>query len=182
MNQLGKLAYYEGELLTPLEDDDKRKEIFAHTQVLAEKAGSAYWKALSLALWCQSAGSIAAWWYIDDFKEAAERALLEDQQTDGGGIYRLLAAVYVKSPELKRYGLYQPELALGYIEKALKISPEHLDAYFVKASVLKALGRLEEGKQLLKDILAKPLPVTELEPENKIVLKRMAEKLNRWSK
>lgn len=181
MDQLGKLAYYEGELLTPLEASDKRKKIFAQTQALAEKAGSAYWKVLNLALWSKAAGPALAWWYIRDFKEAAQKALMQEPTTHGGGIYRLLAAVYVSSPVLGYYDLYQPQLALEYIEKALKIAPEHLECYFIKASVLKALGRIEEGKQLLKEQLASPLVFSELEPENKIILKRMAEKLQRWS-
>lgn len=173
MNQLGRLAYYEGELLTPLEDTAKRMDIFARTQLQAEQAGSAYWKALSLALWCQSAGSVSAWWYLDDFKNLMQRALTEDQTTDGGGIFRLLAAVYVRSKDLESYGLYNPALALEWVEKAIILGPQYLSVYWIKAQVLKELGRADEAFLWLKTTLENFKSTPDFEPENKIIRKRM---------
>ncbi|MEI6806173.1 MAG: hypothetical protein WCK49_06660 [Myxococcaceae bacterium] len=177
MNQLGKLAYYEGELLTPMDDSSTRKSIFAQNQEYAEHVGSAYWKALSLALWCQSASSAEAWWYLDDFKAAANLAFENDVIVNDGGIFRLLAGVYIKSTELESYGLYDPKLALEYANKAIELGPNQLEAYWIKANVLRELKQPEAAKQLLENILETFHSTPELEPENKVISERIKKEL-----
>ncbi len=173
MDQLGRLAYYEGELLTPMEDKKTRMAIFTKTQEYAEAVGSAYWKALGLALWSQSAGMVAGWWYLDDFKAAFKRALVEDVHTDDGGIFRLLAALYVQSVVLEIYGLYNPRLALEYANRAVELGPQRADVYLLKAHVLKTLGRGDEAKQVLKNALEQFSSAADLGPENNIFLERI---------
>ena len=173
MNQLGKLALYEGELLLPEEDTEHRMTIFSQCQKNAETVGSAYWKALCLALWSQSAGRLSAWWYLDDFKAAMQRALIEDVYTDEGGIFRLLAIVYSKSKELEAYDLYDLNLALEYANKAIELAPNQVSAYFSKATVLKELGNSNEAKSFVQATLEIFEAKNNLEPEDKVFLSRL---------
>lgn len=173
MNQLGRLAYYEGELMTSMDDSTRRMAIFAKSQAYAEYAGSAYWKALSLALWSQSAGTAAAWWYMDDFKKVFKQALVQDVTTDNGGIFRLLGVLYAKSKDLQSYDLYDPDLALAYANKAMELGPQRLEAYLIRADAFKELGKIEAAEELLKNTIENFKSVPEFEPENKMIMERI---------
>ena len=89
-----------------------------------------------MALWSKSASALEAWWYLDDFKRARNRALQNEFRVNDGGIYRLLAGLYVYSTDLKDYDLYDPNLALQYAEKAIEMGPQYLQAYYLKTPPL----------------------------------------------
>lgn len=173
MNRLGRLAYYEGELLTPYEDTKNRMAIFSKCQAWAERVGSAYWKAFSLGLWSNSAGYAAAWWYLDDLKEAISRALIEDATTDDGGIFRILGVLYASMPDLAQYDLYDLNQAMTYANKALELGQNRLESYAVVAYVLHKLGKEETAREYLKMAVQNFKPNPEFEAENKIILERI---------
>jgi hypothetical protein len=173
MNRLGRLCYYEGELLTPYEDTKKRMAIFSKCQAWAEQVNSAYWKVFSLGLWSNSAGYAAAWWYLDDLKEAISRALIEDATTDDGGIFRILGALYASTPTLAAYDLYDLNQALIYANKALELGQNRLESYAVVAYVLHQMGKDEAGKEYLKTAMENFKPNAEFEAENRVILERM---------
>jgi tetratricopeptide (TPR) repeat protein len=177
MTFLGRLAFYEGELLTPTDDTGRRMEIFAALQTDAEQVGSAFWRALALGLWCRSAGVAAAWWYLGDLKEALNRALIEEPNVEEGGIYRILAGLYSASSALSIYDLYNLDLALQYANQAATIAPHRLEVHLLKSYVLHKLGRTEEAADLMRKSIAEFSNKTDLSPENKIYLQRVQQKL-----
>lgn len=178
MNKLGRLCYYEGELLTPYEDAKKRMTIFSKCQAWAEQVNSAYWKAFSLGLWSSSAGYAAAWWYLDDLKEAIQRALIEDVITDDGGIFRILGALYASAPELAQYDLYDLNQAMAYANRALEFGSNRLESYAVVAYVLHKQGKEETAKEYLKTATVNLKLNPEFEVENKVILERIRQKIS----
>ncbi len=174
---VGRLAFYEGELLTPGDNSDRRMEIFAALQTDAEQAGSSYWKALALGLWCRSAGVAAAWWYLGDLKDALNKALLEEAHVEEGGIYRILAGLYSANSALSIYELYDLDLALQYANQAVTLAPHRLDALLVKSYVLNKSGKTDEAAALLQESIARFSNRTDLSPENKIYLQKVQQKL-----
>ena len=188
VDHLGKLAFYEGELLTPESNSSKRVEIFLQCQedvksIHPDKVGKTgayyYWNAACLGLWVKSASSFSALWRLSEVK-AAFGALLENA-TDyaSGGGYRILGGVGAKS-QARVFGLYDPAKALEYINKAIELGPQYYNVYIIKAEVLNVLGRSSEAKQLLlstkQDLEAKAargqLPQG-LEAESKVFLKQL---------
>lgn len=201
MEQLGKLAYYEGELLTAADNHDRRVEIFQQCQDDVEKISPAkigrevptyyYWKAACIALWGKSASSFRVPGRLGTLEEAMIKGLALDPSYEGGGMHRVIGTVYLKSktlrwiPGLSRF--YDVDKALQHIDMAVKIGPQYYAAWLTKAEVLKELGRGEEGLLLLQskkrelEMLRRnnTLP-TGLEPESKIILRQMSEAMTNW--
>jgi hypothetical protein len=201
MDRLGKLAYYEGELLTAENDHGKRVAIFQQCQDDVEKINPAnfgkenptyyYWKAACIALWGKSASSIKVPGRLGSLEEAMNRGLAVDETFAGGGMHRVMGSVYLKSeslwwiPGLSRF--YDPDKALVHIEKAIKFGPEHYISYLTKAEILKKLGRSGDGLKLLQEKKRElegkkrnnTLPAG-LEPESKIVLRQMSNAMANW--
>ncbi len=175
---IGRLSFYEGELLTPEDNSDRRKEIFAALQADAEEVGSSFWKALALGLWCRSAGVVAAWWYLGDLKEAMNRALIEEPNVEEGGIYRILAGIYSASSALSAYDLYDLELALKYANRAVELAPQRLEAHLLRAYVLNKSGKTEEASALVQKAISEFANKPDLSPENKVYLHRVGQKLD----
>lgn len=200
-DHLGKLAYYEGELLTDPKNHSRRVEIFQQCQDDMESISPAklgkkvpayfYWKATCTALWAKSASSFSVPGRVGALESAMDEGAKLDGSFAGGGIYRVMGSVYLKSkmlswiPGLGRF--YDPAKALDCIEKAIGFGPQYYNAYLVKAEILKELGRGDEGLQLLQekkrelDGLARrnSLPAG-LEPESKMILRQMSDLMKNW--
>lgn len=188
--RIGRLAYFEGDLMTPEKDDGARKQIFGDClndieSINPAKIGQSieyyYWKAVCIAFWAKAAGKLAAVGKIGALKEALTKAeeldKTRDKSYEGGGIYRLLAGIYIGSKFMSLFGLYDPEAALAKVNKALALCPSHYNAYVIKADVLETLGQksaalsvLEDARRDLRESIAKnKLPVG-YEPEARLML------------
>ncbi len=177
MELLGKLAYYEGELLTPETDTGARDKIFDTCANQAEtlskievvskldpskktKTGEYYyWRSVCLALKAKTASTFAKLGIVGPLKRALSGGLELGDHYEGGGIYRTAAGIHIKSSG-RVFGLYDTELALKEIDKAIVIGPTHYNAFLIKAQVLRELGRKDEANDLLKKKVAelKALP------------------------
>lgn len=201
VEHLGKLAYYEGELLVAESDHSARRKIFQQCQDDVESINPAktgkeypayfYWKSACIALWAKSAKPWSVPGRIGDLEDAMNRGLELDASYEGGGIHRIMGSVYLKSkalswvPGLGRF--YDPAKALSHIEKAIEMGPEYYNAHMVKAEILKELDRGNEGKKLLQEkanelsmrVGRNSLPLG-LEPESKVLLKQMLALLENW--
>lgn len=197
MHRIGALAYYEGELLTPENNHSKRVEIFQQCQDDVEKISPKklgkevpdyyLWKAACLALWGKSASSFSVVGRLDSLEKAMKKGLALNERFEGGGMHRLMGSVYLKSellgwiPGLSRF--YSPEKALKHINISIEMGPEYYDSYLTKAEILKKLGRSDEGLKFLQtkyhEFSQRSLPAG-LEPESKVVLRKMSDAITNW--
>lgn len=197
MQRIGALAYYEGELLTSEDNHKKRVKIFEQClddvkkispEELGKEVPNYYlWKAACLALWGKSASSLSVVGHLDSLERAMRNGLALNERFEGGAMHRLMGSVYLKSemlwwiPGLNRF--YNPEKALKHINISIEMGPQYYDSYLTKAEILKKLGRSDEGLQFLqmkkREFDRKPLPYG-LEPESKIILRKMTEAISNW--
>jgi tetratricopeptide (TPR) repeat protein len=192
VERLGKLAFYEGELLTSQDDSSKRKQIFSKCldyveNVNPSKIGKTgiyfYWKTSCLALWGRAAGMLSAAGRLSELKDNMKQGLEFDMDYAGGGIHRVVATIHLRASWLS--GLQDYEKALVQINEAVKKGPEYFNVYLVKAEVLRALNRNNEAlvvlenakRELEKLVRANKLPLN-LEPESKVFLKQIKFALN----
>ena len=181
MEQFGRLSYYEGDLLTPQSDSNKRVEIFSKCMDNADKIQNIkpgafyYWKTACMALWGKSASWFSVAWRLSNLKDLINKGLTLNDSYEGGGMERVVANIQVKSPSIS--GLIDHNAALIHINSAIAKGPQYYGAYITKAEILKALGREDEGIKLLeatkRDLEGKirnnQLPKG-LEPESKMFL------------
>ncbi len=187
VERLGKLAYYEGELLLSQDDSSKRKQIFSKCLEYVENINPAkigksenyfYWKTSCLALWGRAAGMISAAVRLGELKDNMKQGLEFNTDYAGGGMHRVVATIHLRASWLS--GLQDYEKALVQINEAAQKGPEYFNVYVVKAEILKALDRGNEAlvvletakRELEKLIRAKQLPVN-LGPESKIFLNQI---------
>jgi tetratricopeptide (TPR) repeat protein len=188
--RLGRLAYFEGDLMTPENDEGKRKQIFGEClsdveAINPSQVGSSieyhYWKAVCTAFWCKAAGKFASLGKVGALKDALRNAEEMDKARttsyEGGGIHRVLAGIYIGSRAMSLFGLYDPEAALVHINKALALGPSHYNAYVIKADVLETLGQrsaafalLEDARRDLKQAIKDSKLPAGYEPEARLML------------
>ena len=179
VQQLGKLAYYEGELVLPGGDGPStaRTAVFQDCREFVESIASIeagrtqyhYWKLLCTAFWVRHAPRVTALFQIagirryfdsvvgDDLDLRAELAL--DSRYLGGGLYRVLAGVYRDDlASLLRSSLPNREVALEWIDRSLAAAafpgdPNSGDMYYAnvrgRGDILIRLGRTAEARELL---------------------------------
>ena len=191
VERLGKLAYYEGDLLLSQDESSKRKQIFSkcleHVESInPSKIGKTgtyfYWKTACLALWGRAAGMISAAGRLGELKDSMRQGLEFDAEYAGGGMHRVVATIHLRASWLS--GLQNYEKALLQINEAIAKGPEYFNVYVVKAEILKALDRDNEALQVLETAKreleklerAKQLPAN-LEPETRVFLKQIKEAL-----
>lgn len=159
--QLGRLAYYEGELLTAEDSHSKRVEIFSQCMDDMDKAGPSiigdtaqhfYWKTVCMALWGRSASKLSVLWRLSELKELMKHGLEVDSNYEGGGMHRVVATIKVRTKSMSWLpgGLYDLQGALTHIDQAIAKGPNFYNAYVVKAEILKNLGRDDEALALLE--------------------------------
>lgn len=189
--QLGKLAYYEGDLLSGKKEHKKCVKVFeecmndmeyVNPKLIGKNATYYLFKGMCLGFWGQSKGTFAAARRVSELKSLIQEGLNFDANYEAGGLNRLYAAVYIKS---KLMGLYDLDMALKRIDRSIELGPNYYNNYLIKAEILKEMGKEAEAFKLLSQIDAKlrstPLPLG-LEPETKLIHKRISEKLVRMQK
>jgi len=178
VEQLGKLAFYEGDLLTSLDQNPARRTaIFADCREFVETIANMseavtqyhYWKLQCTAFWVQSApllsrlaqiGAIKRYFNSivgDNIEPRPEVGI--DTRYMGGGIYRVIAGVIKDDlSSLVRSDLPNRAKALDLADKAIASSAypgddNAGDSYYSnfrgRGDVLNRLGRKDEAKAWL---------------------------------
>lgn len=196
--QLGRLAYYEGELLADEKDSGTRLRIFdmcseqmeqiAHIQDNGHKTQTYYyWKSACVALYAKSANLFQRGMVVGTLRTALNEGLQhytgpKGDEFEGGGMYRAAAAVFSNPGGMFGNPLYDINRASDLIDRALKVGPNYFNAHIVKAKVMKQQGKRTEALRLLQNAEERietmmeegKLPVG-LEPETKAQLKKIRE-------
>jgi hypothetical protein len=203
--QIGRLSYYEGEMLLAKTDTAERKKVFkacwdALDKIKPTSGANAipatpnfyFYKGLCMAFWGEAAGTLASLPYVPTLLDMIEKGLAQDTRFEGGGIFRLAAGVY-GNKKAQPLGLYQPEKALEMIEKSLvsaafpgdaNSGAKWFDNWRGKATALVELERNADAKTILTSGIAKindlidddELPAGRT-PETMWILSKMEEEL-----
>jgi len=182
VQQLGKLAYYEGELLTSLERDPQRRtEIFADCRRFVEKISGErsavseyhFWKLLCTAFWVQSAPLLSRLGEIGGIKRYFDTVVGDDLEPRPelgmdarymyAGFNRVLAGIYREDlSSMVRSGLPNRNKALELADRALatEAAPGQEvggDMYYSnhrgRGEVLIQDGRADEAKAFLNQTI-----------------------------
>ena len=190
--QIARLDYYEG-IKTPESDSDGRKAIFTRCMnavdenLAVAKVGSNvqyyYWKSSCLASWGKASGatSPASLARIPELLGLIKDGLAVSDKYEGGGFYRLSAAVYLKIPAIFGGGAEKSE---DFSDMALKseaypgsVDPDtasgdyFYNIYEYKTEAMAKRGKKAEAVALLKSAIKRiedgDLPLGR-EPETRV--------------
>jgi hypothetical protein len=182
VQQLGKLSYYEGELLTSLERNPARRtEIFADCRRVVEKIATEraavseyhFWKLLCTAFWVQSAPLLSRLGEIGSIKRYFDSVVGDDLEPRPelgmdarymyAGMNRVLAGIYREDlSSMVRSGLPNSSKALELADRALatEAGPGQEvggDMYYSnhrgRGEVLIQDGRADEAKAFLTQVV-----------------------------
>jgi tetratricopeptide (TPR) repeat protein len=191
VEQLARLDYYEGLLLGDQGNKDDRKAIYQRcidtldTHIAPAKLGPTpqfyYWKASCLALWGNANGVSASLGRIPELLRLINDGLTTDTRYEGGGLYRLASAVYLKIPEIfgggvdKSFDFNNRALASaafpGSQDPSTSTGNYFFNVYDQRAQALAKKGRKAEAISLLAEALeridAGDVPVGR-EPETRL--------------
>lgn len=175
--QIARLHIYAGDMTHTIGEKDARMQIFdncLHTldeYLHPDKFGSTpeyyYYKIYCQALWGKSAGPIRILFRIAEFKRTIEEGLQLDAHYEGGGLKRMVGAVYLNN-KAKLVDLYHPAEALALIESAIAAAAvenpaypiplggtDIIENYYHYAEALLKNGRKAEALEVLAQTLAK---------------------------
>jgi len=105
VEQLARVDYYEGNK-TPESDADSRKKIFQRCMdnvesiksTAAAKPAYNYWRGLCLASWAKANGVLQSLAKAGELIDLVEKGRGLDETYEGGGFFRLGAAIYLNLP------------------------------------------------------------------------------------
>ena len=184
--QISRLYIYLGDMVLSIEATKQRLRTFdncldtLNATITPKKFGEKtpvyyYFKISCLALWGKSANPLQALMRIPTLKKAVDEGLKLDTRFEGGGIPRIVAAVYLNS-KAKPLGLYRPEEAADLIDQALESKPiedraylhpisgaDVLENYYFQASALWENDRRDDAIALLTDTIAEYQELIEME-------------------
>lgn len=165
VERFGALSLFEGGLVLPESEKTRRANIFENCRNVVEKISPDnlgkehpayyYWKSTCFGLWAQSANEMDALPLIGDFKRTLHAGikLKDSKKYENGGIYRVAAAAYMASEKLALFGMYDLKLAYKLASAAVKLGPEHASAKVIKSKVLAKLGKNDDAKELLENVI-----------------------------
>ncbi|NBX17159.1 MAG: hypothetical protein EBR09_07325 [Proteobacteria bacterium] len=173
VEQLARLDYYEGLILGDQGNKDARKAIYnrcldtVEANISPAKVGPSpqyyYWKASCLALWGNANGVSASLGRIPELLRLINDGLSTDTRYEGGGLYRLGAAVYLKIPEIfgggvdKSFDYGTRALASqafpGTQDPATATGDYFFNVYDHRAQALAKKGRKSEAIALLREAI-----------------------------
>ena len=210
VSQISRLYIYMGDLVLPLDASKQRLRTFDNCldtlkeHLEPEKFGKKtpnyyYFKITCLALWGKSANPLQALIRIPTLKHAIDEGLKLDTRFEGGGILRIIAAVYLNH-KAKPLGLYRPKEAAEFMDRALKskeiedrayLHPisgaDVLENFYFQASALWENDRKDDAITLLEDTIAEYQELIEMdalfegrEPETMAYFKRTKELIKRY--
>jgi tetratricopeptide (TPR) repeat protein len=200
VEQLARLDYYEGLLLGEQGSKDARKEIYnrcvetVEANLAPAKVGPTpqyfYWKGTCLALWGNANGVSASLGRIPELVKLINDGQSTDVRYEGGGFYRLGAAVYLKIPEIfgggvdKTFEFTTRALSSqpfpGSVDPATATGDYFFNVFDYRAQALAKKGRKAEAIALLKEAIERidggDLPVGR-EPETRLHRRDLANAL-----
>lgn len=173
VEQLARLDYFEGLILGNNGNKDARKTIYQRcldtldAHISPVKVGPTpqyyYWKASCLALWGNANGISASLGKIPELLRLINDGLALDTRYEGGGLFRLASAVYLKIPEIFGGGV---DKSLDFNNRALASDafPDSKDpststgdyfynVYDQRAQALAKKGRKAEAIALLSEAI-----------------------------
>ena len=112
-----------------------------------------YFKTACIALWAKEAGPLAAIGKLGELQDAIREGLAFDTNYEGGGLHRVVAAIYVRSKGILPI-MFNPTYALAQINKAIDKGPQFYNAYFIKAQALDATNQKDKAIDLLEKTIA----------------------------
>lgn len=164
VEQIGKLAYYESLLATTSKDQTKKvtQECYDLTSQISPDAIHSqvpqyyYWRSVCLSVWGVANGVLASLGRSAEVASLFEEGIKVDSTYEGGGFYRLGAAVYLKLPPINPVGPSgDVRKAADYADKAIA-SPAYAGAidpatstgdYYYNAFEYKAEILLKQGNK-----------------------------------
>lgn len=201
--QMSRLRFYEG-LSLPTRDERIATALNCVNEIEAIKSVNNvtpvayyYWKALCLLSWGrynEEVDSIATIMRTGEMADLIEKGISTDAAYEGGGCYRLGAALYVKLPPINFFGPSQDlDRAARYVDLAMssaahesELDPEtatgdyFYKVYEAKARLQRAKRDIEGAKATIRTALARihagEIPVGR-EPETKLDEKDLNELL-----
>jgi hypothetical protein len=113
VDRLSRLAYYQG-LITPESASEQRKSFFKRCwddleniigpAALGENPEYYYWKGVCMAQWAKANGIASSLSKSGELVRTLEKGIQIDPTFEGGGFYRLGAAVYQNLPPVNPFG------------------------------------------------------------------------------
>lgn len=210
VSQISRLYIYMGDLVLPMDARKQRMRTLDNCldtlkkHLEPSKFGKKtpeyyYFKITCLALWGKSASPLQALIRIPTLKSAIDEALKLDTRFEGGGIPRIIAAVYLNH-KAKPLGLYRPKEAAKLMDKALKskeiedrayLHPisgaDVLENYYFQSSALWENDRKDDAIALLEDTILEYEELMEMdalfegrEPETLVYFERTKNLLKRY--
>lgn len=206
VSQISRLYIYDGDMTRPESDKKARMRIFDNClntlkeYLHPDKVGATpqyyYYKVYCLALWGKSAGPLRILVRAPALKRAISEGLKLDTRYEGGGLPRMVAAVYLNK-KARPIGLYKPETALELVEAAIasegvedRAYPEILtgadiaENYYHYAEALLKNDRKDEAIEILEETITEYEELIELEalpvgrePEAEYYLEKLRERL-----
>lgn len=205
VDRIGRLSVLEGEL-APLVFARKAKgrgEIFENcmkaTQYISprdigqQNPEYYYWRATCMSLrgaYSKKYIMENIFSFSDDLMTLIKTGKNMFPEFDGAGFHRLIAAVYIKSKDVKISGLYRPEEAVGLCDYAIGVNDEYMITYLFKAQALYELKHKKEALNLINNSINRFEGIVNHNgftsipngPENKAILEMMKEFRNKIKK
>ncbi len=208
--QISRLYIYDGDMTRPESDKKARMRIFdkcldtLKAHIHPDEVGATpqyyYYKVYCLALWGKAAGPLRILLRAVTLKRAIREGLKLDTRYEGGGLPRMVGAVYLNS-KARPIGLYKPEQALTLIEQAIasegvedRAYPEIIagadvaENYYHYAEALLKNDRKPEAIELLEQTVAEYEELIELEalpvgrePETRYYLEKLRKRLVKYT-
>ncbi len=206
VSQISRLYIYDGDMTRPESDKKARMRIFdncldtlkehIHPDDVGATPQYYYYKVYCLALWGKAAGPLRILLRAPALKRAIREGLKLDTRYEGGGLPRMVGAIYLNS-KARPIGLYKPTEALALIEQAIasegvedRAYPEILtgadvaDNYYHYAEALLRNDRKAEAIEVLEQTIAEYEELIELdalpvgrEPESRYYLEKLRNRL-----
>lgn len=208
--QIARLYIYDGDMTRSESDKKARMRIFDNCldtleeHIHPDQVGATpqyyYYKVYCLALWGKAAGPLRILLRAPTLKRAIREGLKLDTRYEGGGLPRMVGAVYLNK-KARPIGLYKPAKALTLIEQAIasegiedRAYPEILtgadvaENYYHYAEALLKNDRKSEAIEILEQTIAEYEELIELEalpegrePETEYYLGKIRGRLTKYT-
>ncbi|MCB2186092.1 MAG: TRAP transporter TatT component family protein [Deltaproteobacteria bacterium] len=163
--KLARTEYYLGNKAPK----DQKEAIFQKGVDAAKKAVAInpksvpghFWLGVCYGVYGNAKGIMSSLSLVDPIKEEMETVLKLDPNYEGGGPQRVLGRLYFKLPGLMGG---DNDKAVAYLQEAIKLGPTRWLNQLYLAEVYADLGKKDEAKALLEQVIAGPAPQG-LEPE-----------------
>lgn len=143
--------------------EDKKEKAFEKLAAEAEAFVAQYpdraepliWQGIVLSTYAGAKGGLGALGLVKDARKSLEAALAIDPRALDGSAYTSLGSLYYQVPGWP-LGFGDDDKARQYLQKALAINPDGIDANFFFGDFLLDQGEPERARAYLQKVLAVP--------------------------